>query len=88
MGCRCVRACVHAPNLKCPFAAFVFFGFFFTFQMEDEEAKALRLAEFWALYTTDENPQQKKSARCRHCGDFYNHHKQSEQAKLHLTFGK
>jgi hypothetical protein len=52
---------------------------------EETQVCALRLAEFWDLYTADLNPQQKKCARCRHCNEFFNHHKKSEQAKHHLN---
>ena len=50
-----------------------------------EVYKNRRRSGIWDLFTADEVPWQKKSAECRHCHERYNHHKKSEQAKMHLN---
>lgn len=42
-------------------------------------------SSIWSTFTEDDNPQQKKSAICRHCKVLVNYHKKSEYAQKHLN---
>ena len=39
----------------------------------------------WILFTNDDNPQNAKRAKCKHCNTLVNHHKKSESAMTHLN---
>ncbi len=42
-------------------------------------------SDLWSLYTDNINSHQHKSAICKHCRTFVNHHKKSESVKVHLN---
>ncbi len=42
-------------------------------------------SDLWSLYIDDVNLHQHKSAICKHCRMFVNHHKKSESVKVHLN---
>ena len=49
-----------------------------------KKARTRELSEIWKVFTADVNPHLVKSSICKHCHKSYNHHKQSEQALIHL----
>jgi hypothetical protein len=52
---------------------------------EGGQKRGRKGSNLWTLYTNDANPQQHKSAVCKHCYILVNHHKKSEAAKTHLN---
>ena len=46
------------------------------------------LSTVWSMFTDAPNPQQIKSALCKHCKTVVNHHKKSECAQTHLNHCK
>ena len=54
-------------------------------QLTLEPTDEKKISDVWATYTDDFQPWKKKSAKCRYCFQYYNHHKKSEQAITHLN---